>query len=161
VRENKVYLLPVDADPDDPAAGLPIELVLEIVGTCKAPKLLILDLAHPVVDPMLGVLSDRVAEILAKQPRNNVPPFYVLCPCSAGQLSLTSEVLQSSVLAYYLDKGLQGAADGWGRAGKKDNVIMVDELLAFVEAQVDRWAQLNRLQRQRPFLLRRGEDFSL
>ncbi len=154
-REGKIYLIPGDADPADESTWLDLREVLVAVKECPAEhKLLILELAHPLADARLGVLTDRVAETLEEVVNNEKPPFFVLCPCSAGQYALTSEILQGSVLAYYLDQGLQGNADT-----KKDLRITVKELFAFLEARVDRWAQQNRALRQKPRLLGNGADF--
>jgi hypothetical protein len=155
VRDGKVYLLPGDADPDDESTWLEArEVVDAIVRSPAKHKLLILNLAHPIADARLGVLTDRVAETLEEQLSKDTPPFFVLCPCSAGQYSLTSEALQSSVLAYYLDQGLQGHADI-----DRDMRITVQELFAFVETRMDRWALLNRAMGQKPRLLGKCEDF--
>ena len=162
VRDNKVYLLPVDADPDDESTWLPLTRVLEAVGRCPEPKLLILDLADPLADPRLGVLDDRVAERVEDQLKKNTPSFFVLCPCSAGQMSLTSEMLQAGVLAYYLDKGLQGAAAvDRQQTGRTDEAITVSDLYAYVQLRVNHWAHLNRQQAQQPVLFGQGRDFPL
>ena len=154
-RAGKILLLPGDANPADESTWLDVVEVLEAVENCAAKhKLLILDIVHPLADPRLGIFKDRVAETLDDVINHKQPTFYVLCPCSAGQCALTSEVLQGSVLTYYLDQGLQGHADT-----QKDLRITVKDLFAFVEARVDRWAQQNRALRQKPRLLGNGTDF--
>jgi hypothetical protein len=154
-REGKVFLIPGDADPGDEATWVDARAVLDAVQACPAKhKLLVLDINHPWADPRLGVLSDRVPETLEAVVSAAKPAFHVLSPCSPGQSSLTSEVLQGSVLACYLDQGLQGAADV-----KKEMRISVKELFAFADARVDRWAQQNRALRQKPRLLGDGVDF--
>src|SRR5262249_31394259 len=94
VRGDTVYLLPADAEPDNEATWLSVDEVLQAVEKCPAKKnlLLILDLAHGVADPRLGVEADRVAEALESLFARVKVSFLVLCPCSAGQISLTSEV---------------------------------------------------------------------
>lgn len=155
-REEKVYLLPADAEPNDESTWVEVRDVVNAIAKCPAKdKLLILDLAHPLADPYLGVLSDRVAETLDEYFTNEKPPFLVLCPCSPGQYSLTSEVFGSSVFSYYLDQGLEGHADL-----DKDSRVTVKELFTFVEARVDRWAKDNRASRQKPRLFGKG-DFVL
>ena len=130
---------------------------MQAVEKCPAQhKLLILDVAHGLIDPRLGVLTDRVAETLEAELRKQAPSFPVLCPCSAGQTSMTSEVLRSSVLAYYLDQGMLGEADV-----NKDGNVSVQELFDFVKPHVDRWAQRNRGLRQEPRLLGKRDDFVL
>jgi hypothetical protein len=157
VRGDKIYLVPGDADPDDDATLLEVREVIEAVGRCPARhKLLILDLAHPLADPRLGVLADRAAAALEEHLGKDPPGFFVLCPTSAGEYSLHSEVLQSSALAYYLDQGLQGAADA-----DRDLRVTIQELFAFVEPHVERWAQLNLGLHQRPRLFGKADDFVL
>jgi hypothetical protein len=156
VRGETVYLLPVDAEPDNEETWLSVDVVLKSVEECPAKhKLLILDVAHGLVDPRLGVYADRVAEMLEARLTKEMPSFLVLCPCSSGQSSLTSEVLRSSVFAYYLDQGLVGEPD-------RDQIpsVSVRQLCQFVEAKVDRWARNNRGLRQVPRLFGEG-DFIL
>jgi hypothetical protein len=156
-RDGKVFLLPGDADPADESRWVDVHEIIDALSRCPARhKLLILDLAHPLADARLGVLADRVAETLEDNLSKDRPSFYVLCPCSAGQYALTSEVLQGSVLAHYIDQGLQGSA-----SLNKDPRVTVSELFAFVEARVDRWAQQNRGVRQKPRLLGDGHDFTI
>ncbi|MBI2804910.1 MAG: caspase family protein [Planctomycetes bacterium] len=154
-RQEKVFLLPGDASPDDQATWLDVGDVLSAVAACPAKnKLLILDLAHPIADPRLGALADRVAETLEKQITDAKPSFFVLLPCSAGQISWRSEALQSSVLAYYLDQGLLGNANT-----DKDPHVKLRELVAFLEARVDRRVQTTHAARQKPRLFGDAEDF--
>ena len=155
VRDDTVYLLPGDAEPDSDATWLSVDQVLQAVEKCPAKhKLLILDLAHGLVDPRLGVHADRVAETLEALLRKNEPSFLVLCPCSAGQTSLASEVLRSSVLAYYLDQALIGKADM-----DESGSVSVQELIAYIQPRVDRWARNNRGLKQEPRLFGKGGDF--
>jgi hypothetical protein len=157
VREESVLLVPGDADPDDDATLLDVRLVIDALGRSAAPqKLLILDLAHPLADPRLGVLTDRVAQTLEDYFQVEPPPFPVICSASAGQVALHSEVVQCSVLSHYLDQGLAGSADTGN-----DLRVTVDELFNFVRPRVERWAQLNRGQRQRPRLFGNPGDFVL
>jgi hypothetical protein len=156
-RDSKVFLLPGDADPGDEGTWFDVRDVLTAVGNCKSEqKLLILDLAHTLTDARIGVVTDRVAETLEEILNSEKPNFHVLCPTSAGQLSLASEALQGSVLGYYFDQGLQGAADA-----DKDLQITVKELFQFLEARVDRWAHNNRAVRQKPRLFGKAADFTI
>lgn len=158
VRDGKVYVLPADADPDKPAQWLDVQAVYDAVKDCPArQKLLILDLAHGLVDPRWGVLSDRVAETLQADLEKNAPPFPVLVSCSAGQTSLTSQALSGSVFAYYVDQALQGRADV-----DDTQTVSVSELYDFVKSQVSRWALVNRGLRQEPRLFRKEKaDFAV
>ncbi len=157
VRDENVYLVPGDADPDDDASLLDVRHVLDALGRCPAAhKLLILDIAHPLADGRLGVLTDRVAQTIEESLQRQPPNFFVLCSASADQVALRSEVLQCSVLTHYLDRGLQGEADA-----DSDLRVTVAELFAYVRPRVERWAQLNRGRRQRPRLLGAADDFVL
>jgi hypothetical protein len=161
--QGTLYLLPADAHPDDRASWLPLERVLDSLGSCPAShKLLILDIHRPLDDPRLGTpvedVGARFQELLrAKAPKK----LLVLCACSPGQRSLVSEELGHSVFAHYLDEGLRGYADGYNPQGKRDGRVSVKELAAFVTARVDRWALRNRGVRQTPVLLGEGGDFDL
>jgi hypothetical protein len=161
-REDKVYLLPADADLDQPQTWLPLDELLQAVTACPVTrKLLILDVMKPLADPRLGILYNPVAERVERAVRA-LPsnPFWVLFACSPGQVSLVSEDLHLSVFGYYLDRGLRGRADG-ALGDKKDDRVTVRELAAYVTVQVDRWAQSHRATRQTPLLLGGGEDFEL
>jgi hypothetical protein len=154
---NTVYLLPADADPDDPSTWLPLADVLQVLHDCHARhKVLILDAAHPCADPRLGILADDVAGRLPPLLEPAVAEdaaLYVLLPCSPGQVALTSEELGQSVFGHYLVEGLRGRADGYNPDDRTDDTVTLDELAAFVTAHVDRWAQQNRGPRQTPMLL--------
>jgi hypothetical protein len=157
VRDKKVYVIPGDALADDESTWLDVTEVLSAVRDCKAKnKCLILDLAHELTDPRLGVLSNRVSDTLETILTSEKPAYSVLCPCSAGQVALTSDALQGSVFAYYLDQGLQGNADA-----NKDREVTIKELASFLEARVDRWARENRGLRQKPHLFFHGNDFAV
>jgi hypothetical protein len=157
VRDEKVYLLPGDADPDDPESWVEMREVIDAVESCPAKeKLLLLDMAHALFDPRLGVLSDRVAQTLEDNLRKSPPSFYVLMSCAGGQANIASEALQSSAFAYYVDQGMQGNAPT-----AKPGIITVTELAEFVKARVDRWAQMNAQVRQTPVLLGKGVDFTV
>ncbi|MFL5246139.1 MAG: caspase domain-containing protein [Gemmataceae bacterium] len=162
-RGKDVYLIPGDAQPDQPETWLPLDELLDALDRCPAPhKLLILDVMGPIADARLGLLLDNVAErvqdLLEARPSTGLQ---VLTACERGQFSLVSEELKQSVLAYYVDQGLGGRADGYGSKGKRDARITVKELFEFVRDHVDRWAVQNRSTRQTPCLLGKGEDFPL
>jgi hypothetical protein len=160
---GEVFLLPGDADPDNPATRLALGDVLQKLKKCPAPnKLLILDIAHGPAQPRLGAFSSDVAEAIPEEVEAlDDPNLLVLCSCSPGQVALTSEVLGRSVFGYYVEQGLRGWADGFQGANKRDGRVSAKELAAFVQARVDRWALQNRDMRQTPLLLGKGADFQL
>jgi hypothetical protein len=162
-RDGKVHLLPADANADRPETWLPLDTLLQAVRACPASrKLLILDLMKSSADPRLGILQNDVAK-LVEQTVKSMPecPFWVLCACSGGQVSLVSEDLRRTVFGYFLEQGLRGKADHFGPTGKANGRIRVRELADYVTAQVDRWAIANRDTRQTPVLLGSGKDFEL
>jgi hypothetical protein len=160
-RGDEVYLIPGDAKADEQANWLPLKDVLEALERCPARhKLLLLDAMGPLADPRLGVLADdvagRIEDLVAAR-----PVCVVMCACSRGQVSLTSEELGRSVFGYYLERGLSGWADGQGPSGKSDAQVSVKELFAYVKSRVERWSAQNRGQLQTPILLGQDDDFPL
>lgn len=155
---DEVFLLPGDASPEQPAEWVGLGAVLEAVRACPARhKLLLLDLMRPLAHPRLGLLADDVADAvharLAREEAAAPLTFFVFCACGHGaQQSFTSQELQRSVFAHYLERGLRGRADGHGEGGRPDRRITVRELAAFVAPRVDRWAWHNRGRRQTPVL---------
>jgi hypothetical protein len=163
VEGGAVYLLPLDAQPDKQDKWVPLAELLKAVRDCPSRnKLLLLDLAHPVADPRLGVLADDVAEHLetaVKEVKDR--GLWVLSACAPGQVALPLEDARMSVFGYYLNVGLRGAADGYPE-GAPNYHVSVKELTAFVRDRVAGWAWRNRGTRQTPMLLHQGEnDFDL
>lgn len=162
-EKGDVVLFPADVKPDNYNTRLSLRDVLETVKKSPAQnKLLILDTMRPLADPRLGVLSNDVArhiqQDLAAVPD---PQRLVLCSCSPGQVSLSSEELNRSIFGYYLEEGLRGWADGYNETGERDHRVSVRELAEFVSVRVDRWAHRNRYTRQTPVLLGSGPNFPL
>jgi hypothetical protein len=131
--QGRVYLLPTDADPDDPATWLSLARVDELLGP---KRLLILDLA-----------GDAYGE-----PREG-PTLYA---ASAGQSPLFSEYRGRSIFGYYVELGLRGQADTNG-----DGRVSAAELAEYVRQRVDRWSRRVRGVRQTPELQGKGVDFDL
>jgi hypothetical protein len=163
VHEGDVFVLPGDADVDNPDSWLPLREVLRALHQCPSKhKLLLLDIMKPVASARLGVLVDDVAANIKRLlDKDDDPNLLVLCACDAAQLSHVSEETGLSIFAYYLDQGLRGQADGSGDAGALDGRVSARELAAFVRQRVERWAWRNRLAYQTPVLLGKGADFPL
>jgi hypothetical protein len=100
-------------------------------------------LADQVGEPLFAVLKQAVQRDAA---------LWVLCPCSAGQISLTSDELGQSAFIYYLVRGLQGLADGYNAESRTDKRVSLRELGNFLAVHVDRWARQNRGVGQVPVL---------
>jgi hypothetical protein len=153
---QEVYLLPGDANPDNPEMRLPLSTVLKDLKVCSAAhKLLLLDVMKPIADPRLGTLLNDVPErVKAMVEANDDPHLLVLCACSPGQLSLVSEELDHSLFGYYLNEGLRGYARS------PNGRVTAQNLAAFTRARVDRCSEMGRRGRQTPLLLGKG-DFEL
>lgn len=154
-EDGELLLLPGRAEIDRPETGIKLRALLADMQQCPADrKLLILDVMRPIADPRLGVLANDVAarlETLLNDVKDD--KRLVLCACSPGQVTFSSDVLHRTVFGYYLAEGLYGWADGYsGKDKKKDGRVTVEELARFVRARVDRWARQNRGTRQTPTL---------
>ena len=161
-RGGEVYLLPDDARPDDPGTWLPLKDVLKIIEQCPAAKkLVLLDIAHPLSDPRLGVICDDVADGVRRTLDGSTFTMLVLSACGPGQTALSPHPSGASVFAHFLDEGLRGDADGWRPKGVVDRGITATELAAYVRAQTETWARQNRGAKQTPWLWGKGADFVL
>ncbi len=161
VNEGELYLLPGDARPNDVTSWLALKTALRLISESGASKILVLlDIAHGLVDARLGILSDRVMEH-AEAELARGKSMFVLCSCAAGQVAQASEEWRTSVFAHYVCAGLRGEADGWNAQRYKDNRVTVKELAAFVQTRTSWWSEQNGLARQTPFLLGEGQDFAL
>jgi hypothetical protein len=161
-RGDVVYLLPGQARPDNPATWLSLTEALDAFDKCSARhKLLLLDVARPVADPVRGPLvddvSDRVHATLSKPGRG----FLVLASCGPGEFSLPMDDVGASAFAYYIAQGLTGAAARYNPAGTAEGRVTARGLAAFVAARVTRWATKARGARQIPILYGDAADFAL
>src|SRR5262249_49018459 len=159
LRDDKgeVHILPGNGRLDDPTTWLPLRDVFEALHASPAPhKLLILDIMQPLVVPELGLIDryagSDIAATLDEAVKND-SALLVLCACSPGQVTLELEEEKRSVFAYYLEKGLVGAADGWNEKRNYDGQVSAFELASFVSARVDRWSRHNSEQPQTPFIV--------
>jgi hypothetical protein len=157
-QNNKVYLIPGDSPPDNISRWIELGEILKALDNHpRRPILLLLDIARPPIDPKLGLLENDVAALVQKRleelQQKNELPFYVLCSCSAGQVSLLAEEAGLSAFAFYLDRSLQGKADGYGSKGQENNQVTVQELAEYVSYHVDQWAKTHHHSRQTPILL--------
>lgn len=162
-HEGKVFLLPGDARLDQPDTWVSLEDILKAMG--HVPTLLILDVMQPKAEVPLGVFGDDIATplhaALRRELETSEQPLLVLCACSPGETALVSEELGLSLLAYYLDEGLRGPADGAVAGSVPNGRISAKELGEFVSQRVSRWARRVRAVEQKPVLLGRGADFDL
>jgi len=135
-KDEKLYLVPLEGNLEDPATLVPVEEVIHALRTCPAyDKLLVLDVAHR--DPELGSdlpdpgpLPARAAK-LAQEP---VPGVRIWLSCSAGQFSheFASSGIVGSVFTHFLTViGSEKAA-----AAAPEISALADEVHKEVEAYV-------------------------
>lgn len=163
-QSGEVFVLPGNAKLAEPSTWIRLEGVLGSMRDCKAGhKLLILDLCQPFAEPRLGLLRTDVmdrAQPLIERSVEEDPHLLVLTSCSPGQSPHVLEDMGRTAFGYYLEQGLNGAADGYNDKQRRDSRISVQELAAFVTARVDRWSRKNRLEAQTPRLSGK-DDFIL
>ncbi|MFL5339343.1 MAG: hypothetical protein ACJ8F7_04170 [Gemmataceae bacterium] len=161
---GEVFLLPGFADIDAPATWLPLKEILDRLRGCKGPCLLLLDVARPVADARLGLLSNNVstaldAELTRLEKAGDLK-MLVLTSCEAGQLSQVSLELRQSAFAFFAEVGLRGVADGW-LDGTTDDRVSAKELAEYTRSQVANWSDFHHLPAQTPKLYGTGGDFTL
>ncbi len=127
------------------------ESVLDALNADRArPKLLILDAGQVTTDRHLGVFGNAFLERFdALLTSHAIPNLAVLSACAPGQEGHASEPDRRSVFAYYVARGLSGAAAPWDRSGR----VTVHGLTRYVRTQVARWADSHRQAVQTPVLL--------
>jgi hypothetical protein len=156
-ERSEIHILPGDGRLDDPATWLPLGKVLDAIRDAQAPhKLLLLDIMQPLVLPELGLFDRVTPGELSGMLQNAVEAdskLLVLGASSEGRNSLSLEEEKRSVFAYYLERGVLGAADGWSDSGKHDGRVSSQELARFVVARVERWTQHNLGKMQTPFVM--------
>jgi hypothetical protein len=164
--KGDVYLLPPDANPDEPATWVTLKSVLEEVRDCPARnKLVLLDIAKPLADPHLGVLVDdvaaRLAETLKELDAKGELNFGILCACSGGQSARVSDQLGQSGFGYYLGAGLYGKASGYNPGSERPGRVFREELDRFVRARVGRWSRDAVGAMQVPLFVGQVKDFEI
>ena len=144
-------LLP-EADPLDSATWFPLSSLLAQLKSLEqryaCRHLLILDTHRQRVNWNIGLLDGDFSKRVEDAVRQIAAPnLAVLNSASPGQHAWTSLHLRGSTFGYWLRFGLAGEADanGDGRIGSR-------ELAAYLQQQVDRWAQTHRGSRQTPML---------
>lgn len=137
-----------DADPDAPEKYLREEDLWNWLAKLepRQPKLLLLDLARVRHDWRAGWFGQNVwAGIEARAAK--IRGLVVMTACAPGEQSWTSRDLGSdgaSTFLHYVVSGLYGAADQEVPGRRKDGLIKVSELYAYVAANTAHWVVNNR-----------------
>lgn len=151
-NEGKLYLAPLDCDPDNPATtGISIEWFKQRLADCKAKqKLLIIDACHAGTekgeDNGTGVTSRDLTS-----PFDGLNDIVTLASSKAEEKSQLWDDKQHSLFTYWLIQALKGHADSDG-----DSRIDVDELNKYVHRNVTRTAELRFPRPQTPVRIIRG-----
>ena len=142
-RDGSAYLLPIDADPNEPTTWLKARTIAEYVSACRAKaKFLILDACHAGGDkgvrPDARARSPRSSNNNAKSgdvlAREICRKDYVgLLSCKGEEKSYEWGEKQESFFTYWLCRGLEGAADSNG-----DGRVSCDEIYGFTLDRVRR-----------------------
>ena len=133
--EGKVFLLPGDAKPDDPATWLPLDDLLAPLRRTAAPRLLILDV-RSVASPRSVLPAEDVNEALGAALKKLADagdlPFRVLSantPCTGP---VVVRPLKRTAFGLAVAQAIGGAADGWEADRVKDSRVSVEEFVAYV-----------------------------
>jgi hypothetical protein len=135
VANDTPYLLPADARPNDPTSWLTLDEVLTPVRTGGRERLLILDV-RPVRSPRADLPTGDVNELidarLAKLHADHDLPVLVFTANTppAGPLALPTA--RHTAFGLALERGIQGAADGWLPNTSKNLAVSARELAAYV-----------------------------
>lgn len=152
-------LIPPGASPLDPGTWLPVSEVTAHIRARQFPRscrvLLVLDAARADVDWKLGTLENTFVAGLESWWRSaDMPQLAVLHSAALGQRSWTSSELQGSVFGHYFRLGLAGEADAI--TGNNDRQVTLQELMTYLQREVDSWAKFHRGAEQRPTLIPSG-----
>jgi uncharacterized caspase-like protein len=135
--DGKMYLAPLDVDPDNPAStGIPAEWLRREIAACPAAfKLLVIDACHAGSekgdDDSRGVAARELGETF-----KDLDQVVTLASSAADEKSQIWEEKQQSLFSYWLNQGLKGHADTDG-----DGAVDIDELYKYVSRNVTRTAE--------------------
>ncbi|MGD9724002.1 MAG: caspase domain-containing protein [Pirellulales bacterium] len=153
--DGRMYLAPLDIDPDNPAAtGISIEWLREQIAGCAADfKLLLIDACHAGSEKGNDDKSAVAASDLGKK-FEELEKVVTLASSRADQVSQIWEDKSQSLFSYWLNQGLKGHADANG-----DGEVDIDELFKYVERLVSTTAQKHFPRVQKPVrIVRSGTD---
>jgi uncharacterized caspase-like protein len=144
------------------STGLPIQVVLELLGHCAAHSQLVwLDACHSGNLNLIGSNRERAetarlnptTQLLAslRQQAAQSRGFYALLSCDEGQQSWEFPDLGHGVFSYFLMRGL------WGEAADAQGVIDADSLYRYVYRQTVQY--IDRINQQLRLADRENRDF--
>ncbi len=141
----KTFLMPSDSDPEKlKDTVIPIEWLRDQLHASKARTIvLFIDACHsggihisPQTEPIVPLHSKSIEAVFQSQPvEDREKRIYVLASCREGQSSMESSLMKHGIFSYWLNCGLDGAADS-----NEDAIITMDELFHFVELHVPKSA---------------------
>ena len=135
--DGKMYLAPLDVDPDNPApTGIAIEWLRTQIAACPAGfKLLVIDACHAGSekgdDDRPSVAAKDLGLVFAE-----LEKVVTLASSTADQKSQIWEEKEQSLFSYWLNQGLKGHADRDG-----DGSVDIDELYRFLSRNVTETAR--------------------
>lgn len=131
-KQGKLYLAPLDCNPDDLAASaIAIEWLRQKLGECKARfKLLVLDACHAGSEK--GPADrDTVAADALGEPFRELESVVTIASSTANEKSQIWKEKKQSLFSYWLKQALKGHADENG-----DGAVDIDELYKYVSRNV-------------------------
>jgi hypothetical protein len=151
--DSKLYLAPLDCDPDNPAStGIPAQWLREQIAACRARfKLLIIDSCHAGSEKGKSDQPGVAARDLG-QTFHDLGGVVMLASSKADEKSQIWEDREQSLFSYWLRQGLAGHADE-----NSDSQVDVDELYKYVHRQVTHTAAVRFPRPQTPVRVVRSD----
>lgn len=145
----------------DETALLPLEQLIAAIRGAVSPGvdlLLVIDSCRHGLGWPLGLADGAFAAAVEAWVRSSQPQrTWVMLSASAGQRSHGDPSEGVSVFARHFADGLHGVADT-KPFGDGDGRVGLDELAAYLEGEVDRWARLRFGESQRPVVFPSGGE---
>ena len=152
------YLVPYDADPNDPEDGYPLDAFYNRLSRLQARSV------TAFVDACFSG-TDREARKIVEGARNLVLPNMefpsssvpVLASSAGNQISSSYELKRHGLFTYYLLKGMRGEADG-ADDSRRNGKITLNELAAYTQKHVSKAAREEWGRTQEPTLTGSREE---
>ena len=88
-----------------------------------------------------GDVGQTVHRILDEQERAKHLPGAVLTSCGPGEMPQALLELGGSLFGFFVKKGLEGRANGWNAQNRADSRVSADELFAYTQYHVRKFAE--------------------